>query len=65
MISILPKEPDYSVKLTKEVWTALAHISWERQKSPEELIEIWVARYIQNKEAIAQEEARQKGEAKE
>lgn len=41
------------------VWQALCMIAMERKKTPEEMITIWVNRYIEHKEKIEQEQARQ------
>lgn len=65
MISIVNKgEPKFTIQLSKDTWVALAGISLERQITPEEMVELWVARYIQNKLAIEKEEAEQKEEKK-
>lgn len=51
-------------KPNAEVWTAFCMIAIERKRTPEEMLSIWVQRYIENKEKVAAEEASQENNGK-
>ncbi len=51
-------------KPNAEVWTAFCMIAIKRKRTPEELLSIWVQRYIEAQEKIEAEEAQVNNEGK-